>query len=138
MLQSLLTSCLLLLGADFSEQCTDIIVPAAETAGSQTYTIEKFFTVVDDDLHENEQSFVLIAELGDDIPSNCFVEMVGLSDCRCFQTQVGETECFGDGRSGATKIRITDNDCKKYYVMNLEVIKTELLWLCLVIDFLSQ
>ena len=27
---------------------------------------------------------------------------VGLSDCSCFQTQVGETECFG--RSGATVI----------------------------------
>ena len=132
MLQFLLTSCLLLLGADFSEQCTDIIVPAAETLGTQTYTIQKFFTVVDDDLNEVEQSFALIAELGDDIPSNCFVEMVGLSDCRCFQAQVGETECFGDGPSGATEIRITDNDRKKYYVMNLEVMKTGLLWLCLI------
>ena len=120
MLQSLLTSCLLLLGADFSEQCTDIIVPAAETAGSQTYTIEKFFTAVDDNINEVEQSFALIAELGDNIPSNCFVEMVGLSDCRCFQTQVGE--CFGDGRSGATEIRITDNDCKKYYVTSIKII----------------
>ena len=88
----------------------DIIVPAAETAGRQTYTIQKFFTVVDDDLNEVEQSFALIAELGDDIPSNCFVVME--RDCRCFQTQVGETECFGDGRSGATEIRITDNDRK--------------------------
>ena len=101
-----------MLGADFSDQCTDITVPAADTPGSQTYIIEKFFTVVDDDLNEVEQSFALIAELGDDIPSNCFVEMVGLSDCRCFQTQEGELVCFGDGRSGATKIRITDNDSK--------------------------
>ena len=84
MLQSLLTSCLLLLGADFSEQCTDIIVPAA---GSQTYIIQKFFTVDDDDLNEVEQSFALIAELGDDIPSNCFVVMEGFGrDCSCFQT----------------------------------------------------
>ena len=113
MLQSLLTSCLLLLGADFSEQCTDIIVPAADTPGSQTYTIEKFFTVVDDDLNEVEQSFALIAELGDDIPSNCFVVMEGFGrDCRCFQIQDGETECSGDGQSGATEIRITDNDRK--------------------------
>ena len=107
MFQSLLTSCLLLLGADFSEQCTDIIVPAAETPGSQTYIIEKFFTVVDDDLNEVEQSFVLIAEIGNDVPSNCFVYGVGLTDCSCFQTQDGDTECFG--RSGA---RIIDNDCK--------------------------
>ena len=119
-----------MLGADFSEECTDIIVPAAETAGSQTYIIEKFFTVVDDDLNEVEQSFAFTAELGDDIPYNCFVVMEGLgSDCSCFQKQVGELECFGDGRSGATEIRITDNDCKKYYVMNLEVIKTGLFML---------
>ena len=121
MLQSLLTSCLLLLGADFSEQCTDIIVPAAKTPGSQTYIIEKFFTVVDDNINEVEQSFALIAELGDDIPSNCFVETVGLSDCRCFQAQEGDTQCFG--RRGATEIRITDNDRKNklymYYIIVL-------------------
>ena len=110
MLQSLLTSCLLLLGADFSNQCTDIIVPAAETAGSQTYIIEKFFTVDDDDLNEVEQSFAIIAEIGSDVPHNCYVEGVGLTDCSCFQTEFGETQCFG--RRGATRIRIIDNDCK--------------------------
>ena len=124
-----------MLGADFSDQCTNIIVPAAETTGSQTYTIEKFFTVVDDDLNEVEQSFALTAEIGDDVPFNCFVEEVGsILDCSCFQTQDGDIDCFGDGRSGATEIRITDNDSKKYYAMNLKVIKTGLLWLCLVID----
>ena len=127
-----------MLGADFFEECINVTVPAAETLGSQTYIIENFFTVVDDDLNEVEQSFALIAEIGDDVPSNCFVMMEGLGrDCSCFQKQVGELVCFGDGRKGATEIRITDNDCKKYYVMNLEVIKTGLLWLCLVIDTLS-
>ena len=53
---------------------------------------------------------MLIAELGDDVPSNCFVEDVGLSDCSCFQTPYGDTECFG--QRGATRIRILDNDCK--------------------------
>ena len=39
--------------------------------------------------------------------------MEGLGrDCSCFQTQDGETDCFGTGRSGATEIRITDNDRK--------------------------
>ena len=38
---------------------------------------------------------------------------VGLSDCSCFQNQVGELECLG--RSGATEIRITDDDCKNKY-----------------------
>ena len=101
------------IGADFSEQCTDIIVPAAETPGSQTYIIEKFFTVVDDNINEVEQRFALTAEIGDDVPFNCFVTMEGFGrDCSCFQTQVGETDCFGTGRSGATEIRITDNDRK--------------------------
>ena len=99
-----------MLGADFSDQCTNITVPAAATFGTQIYTIVKFFTVDDDELNEVEQSFALTAEIGDDVPSNCYVAGVGLSDCSCFQTQVGETECFG--RSGATAIRITDNDCK--------------------------
>ena len=101
-----------MLGADFSDNCTDIIVPAAATPGTQSYTIMKLFTVDDDELNEVEQSFALTAEIGDDVLSNCFVEDVGLSDCSCFLTQDGETECFGDGRSGATEIRITDNDCK--------------------------
>ena len=110
MLQSLLTSCLLLPGADFSEQCTDITVPAATTLGTQTYTIQRFFNVVDDNINEVEQSFAIVAEIGDNVPYNCFVEGVGLSDCSCFQTQDGETQCFG--RRGATEIRITDNDRK--------------------------
>ena len=99
-----------MLGADFSDQCTDITVPAAETAGSQTYTIQKNFTVVDDDLNEVEQSFALIAEIGNDIPSNCFVVMEGLGrDCSCFMHPIAH-QCLG--RLGATEIRITDNDRK--------------------------
>ena len=41
------------------------------------------------------------------------MEDVGLSDCSCFQTAVGATECFG--RSGATEIRIADNDSKNKF-----------------------
>ena len=40
---------------------------------------------------------------------------VGLTDCSCFQTRVGETQCFG--RSGATEIRIKDNDRKNNSIM---------------------
>ena len=108
-----------MLGADFSDQCTTVTVPAATTPGSQTYTIPTFFTVVDDNINEVEQKFVIVAEIGDDVPSNCFVEGVGLSDCSCFQTQVGEIECLG--RSGATKIRITDNDCKNNTSTKLQI-----------------
>ena len=125
------TSCIL--GIDFSNSSITVTVPAATTLGTQTYTIQRFFNVVDDKINELEQSFAIVAEIEDDVTYNCYVGGVGLSDCSCFQTQVGEIQCFG-----ATEIRITDNDCKKYYVMNLEVMKTGLLWLCLVIDFLSQ
>ena len=97
------------IGADFSEQCTDSIVPAAETFGRQIYIIEKNFTVDDDDLNEVEQSFALIAEIGHDVPYNCFVRYIGLTDCSCFRHQTGH-QCLG--RLGATEIRITDNDRK--------------------------
>ena len=53
----------------------------------------------------------MTAEIGSDVPSNCFVKGVGLSDCSCFQISFGENECFG--RRGATEIRITDNDRKR-------------------------
>ena len=49
----------------------------------------------DDDI---EQSFALVAEIGDDVPDSF----------ACFQRHVGETDCFN--RTGATKIRIMDND----------------------------
>lgn len=56
--------------------------------------------VIDDNINEIEQSFALVAHLGDDVPDR-FV---------CFQRQVGDEECLG--RMGATEIRITDNDRK--------------------------
>ena len=100
-----------ILGIDFSNSSITITVPAATTLGPQTYTIQRFLTVVDDDLNEVEQSFALIAEIGDDVPSNCFVAREGLGrDCRCFQSPVITIVCLG--RSGATEIRITDNDRK--------------------------
>ena len=99
-----------ILGIDFSNSSITVTVPAATTLGAQTYTIQRFFNGVDDNINEVEQSFAIVAEIGDDVPYNCFVEGVGLSDCSCFQTRVGETQCFG--RRGATEIRITDNDSK--------------------------
>ena len=56
------------------------------------------FMVIDDDVNEIEQSFALVAVLGDDV----------LDDFACFQRLVGDIECFG--RTGATEIRIVDND----------------------------
>ena len=80
-----------------------LTVPAAVTAGTQTYTIPitlLLSVVVDDDINEVEQSFALVAEIEAD-PS-----------VSCFQAQIGATECFG--QRGATEIVIRDNDCKYY------------------------
>ena len=49
---------------------------------------------------------------GPDVTNTCYVDGVGVTECSCFQIQVGETDCHG--RYGATQIRIRDNDRKKY------------------------
>ena len=83
-------------GDDFTNSSVTITVPA----NSQTMEIPQFFTVLDDDINEDEQNFAIVAEIGPDVPDGVV----------CFQTRVGETECHG--RRGATEIRIRDNDCK--------------------------
>ena len=86
------------IGADFSNELVTVVVPA----GSHTFTVPEFFTIVDDDIDEDEQSFVVVAEIGPDVPDNV----------SCFQQGIGHIECFG--RRGATEIRITDNDRKLF------------------------
>ena len=81
--------------ANFSDNITTITVPANS---NPSYEITQFFTINDDNIDEDEQSFAIVAEIGQDVPD-------GIS---CFQHGVGLTECFG--RCGATEIRITDND----------------------------
>ena len=81
---------------DFTYEPLTITVPA----DLRRYTIQQFFNVVDDNIDEDEQSFAIVAEIGPDVPENI----------SCFQTALGETECFG--RRGAIQIRITDNDRK--------------------------
>ena len=83
-------------GEDFTNSSITITVPA----NSQTMEIPQFFTVLDDDINENQQSFAIVAEIGPDVPDGVV----------CFLTRVGETECHG--RRGATEIRISDNDGK--------------------------
>ena len=68
-------------------------------ADSASFEIPKFFTIIDDNLDESEQSFAIIAEILD-VPV----------DITCFQTSPGTIPCYGT--QGATEIRITDNDCK--------------------------
>ena len=94
-------------GGDFTDDCMNINVPAATTPGSQTFELPEFYSIVNDEINEVKQSFVLVAEIGPDITATCDVDGI-ITECSCFQTADGETECFG--RSGATEIRITDND----------------------------
>ena len=103
----------LLLGDDFSHDGTIVTVPE----NSRTFQIPQFFTIVDDNIDEDEQSFVIVAEIGDDVPDKFaigatpgFNTSVNIS---CFQLGVGERDCHG--RRGATEIRIDDNDRKLYH-----------------------
>ena len=91
----------LLKGADFTDDCKEFTVPNFAT-GDNTYFLEEFFRVHDDDIDEVEQSFALIATLGSDVPDGV----------ACFQSQVGDSDCINDGRLGVTRIRIRDNDRK--------------------------
>ena len=86
-------------GADFRGEPVTVVVPA----GSRTFIVPELFTIVDDDIDEDEQSFAIVAEIGPDVPENV----------SCFQLGVGQRECFG--RRGATEIRIDDNDRKLSY-----------------------
>ena len=83
-------------GDDFTNASFTVQVPASEASG--TFVIPKNFGIIDDDINEIEQSFALVAELGEDVPDR-FV---------CFQTKEGSRDCLG--RRGATEIRIVDND----------------------------
>ena len=83
-------------GTDFSNRRTSFTIPA----NSQTYVIPQFFTIVDDNIDEDQQSFAIVAEIGSDVPD-------GVS---CFQIATGDTDCHG--RRGAVEIKITDNDRK--------------------------
>ena len=80
---------------DFSIQPITIEVPAN---GGGLFTLSEFFTIVDDDIDEDEQGFAIVAEIGPDVPENI----------SCFQLYLEGTGCHG--RRGATQIRITDND----------------------------
>ena len=68
----------------------------------------QFFTVYDDNIDEDEQSFAIVAEIID-VPNNV----------TCFQIGVGMTECLG--YRGATRIRIIDNDGKCLVHLSIEI-----------------
>ena len=85
--------------ADFSDKIFSFQV-ASESIESGVFVISLENVTIDDNINEVEQSFAIVAEIGDDV-QNSFA---------CFQRHVGDNDCFG--RTAATKIRIADNDCK--------------------------
>ena len=87
-------------GVDFTNESLTLTIPAANFPGPQTYTIPPIFSTLNDIIDESEENFALVAKLGPDVPDSF----------ACFQRRDESTLCFG--RSGATKIRIADNDCK--------------------------
>ena len=46
---------------DFSDSSIDVIIPAA----SRTFEVPRFFTINDDNIDEDEQSFAIVAEILD-------------------------------------------------------------------------
>ena len=85
-------------GADFTNVSITITIPASEESALTTFVLPEMFDIIDDDINEIDQRFALVAQLGRDVPDRF----------ACFQEQIGDTECFG--RTGATEIRIADND----------------------------
>ena len=83
---------------DFNNATINVTIPAHHTI----FEIPTFFTVVDDNIDEREQSFAIVAEIFD-VSENI----------SCFQAYPGTIPCYGT--QGATEIRITDNDCKLFH-----------------------
>ena len=93
--------------SDFSTKSTTIIIsPTAYNAvGGQTATFHlpnSVLSINDDEVNEIEQNFVLIAEIGSDVPDSF----------ACFQIADGDSDCVLDGRKGAAWIRIVNDDGK--------------------------
>ena len=87
------------LDPDFSADTIVVTIPADRT----TFPVSTFFTINDDNIDEDEQSFAIVAEILD-VPE----------DISCFQTAPGTVPCFGT--CGATEIGITDNDREFTYL----------------------
>ena len=82
--------------ADFSSTPFEVTIPADTT----TFVLPPNFTVEDDNVNEIRQTYALIGELGDDVTDRF----------ACFQRRDGDERGCAAGRTGATAIRIIDND----------------------------
>ena len=90
---------------DFSDEPITVV-----PANQQKFEIQQFFSIVDDNIDEDEQSLVIVAEIGPDVPENV----------PCFQLGIIETVCHG--RQGAIEIIIIDND-RKYSSLFLLIVR---------------
>ena len=88
-------------GIDFTNTSFSVKVTPDE---GREFTIRREFNITDDAIDERVQSFVLVAEIGADVPDNF----------TCFQRQDGDRRCNNNtadtARFGATRIQINDND----------------------------
>ena len=113
-------------GDDFSATSFNITIPATEDRPpgpifediQQNDPLPKF-RVIDDDVNEIDQSFALVAQLGD-VPESF----------ACFQRPGDGTDCFG--RTGATVIKIMDNDGKYMACLYRRVNKVGKFSLCFI------
>ena len=90
------------LGKDFTDDPSVVTIPASPDVNGVFELPANITRIEDDDIDEFDQSFILVAEIGDDVPER-FV---------CFQRQAVGTGCRG--RAGATEIKIVDNDGENF------------------------
>ena len=120
-------------GADFTNESFVVEIPANEgNSEPSDFIIPQLFNVTDDDIDEVLQSFVLVAEIGLDVPEiftcfqrafQSFIRVAEVPDgftCLPREEMAGEIGCNANmeptARSGATRIHINDDDGKCVYL----------------------
>ena len=95
------------LGKDFTDIPSKVTIPASPVVNGIYEIPANFTTIEDDGINEFKQSFILVAEIGDEVPDHfvCFQRLFIV--CR--------------GRVGATEIRIVDND-GEYFCQQQDII----------------
>ena len=88
------------IGTDFTGRPFTITIPPTPNDPTSEFVIPENFIVIDDDVNEVQQSFVLVAQLGYDVPD----------EFACFQRCSSDTDFCR--RTGAAEIMIVDNDRK--------------------------
>ena len=104
----------LLIGSDFSNASFVVVVPPSEgSTAPSDFIIPQLFNITDDTINEVVKSFVLVAEIGVDVPEKF----------TCFQREEGETGCNVNmeptARFGAATIQINDNDGRLHFQFSL-------------------